>query len=113
LFESLRRVLPGTVISITSNNTVQSSHKSVNAYEDDHFRRLISSHGDRPDDVSVGAVVHHSRAVENLAQELFLKYGEAVDDAFTHLQGATDGQVARRLGVSMRTVRRMIARLSG
>jgi DNA-binding NarL/FixJ family response regulator len=85
-----------------------------------------------PDDVSVGAVIHHSRAVVNLAQELFLKYWEAADDAFTQpaprerdgitaqdiellkllVQGATDEQVGRRLGVSMRTVRRIVAKLS-
>lgn len=85
-----------------------------------------------PEDVSVGAVVHHSRAVVNLAQELFLKYWAAADDAFTLseprerdgitaqdtellkllVQGATDEQVARRLGVSMRTVRRIVAKLS-
>ncbi|WP_432886486.1 helix-turn-helix domain-containing protein [Kribbella sp. CA-245084] len=85
-----------------------------------------------PDDVSVGAVVHHSRAVVNLAQELFLKYWIAAEDAFAPsapregngitaqdiellkllVQGATDEQVARRLGVSMRTVRRIVSKLS-
>ena len=68
----------------------------------------------------------------NLAQELFLKYWAAADDAFIRsaprerdgitaqdtellkllVQGATDEQVARRLGVSMRTVRRMVSKLS-
>ncbi|MEV6892866.1 helix-turn-helix transcriptional regulator [Kribbella sp. NPDC051137] len=85
-----------------------------------------------PDDTSVGAVVHHSRTVVRLAEEMFLKYWENADDAFGDstprrtrgvtpqegellkllVQGATDEQVARKLAVSMRTVRRIVAKLS-
>ncbi|GAA1597233.1 hypothetical protein GCM10009804_62120 [Kribbella hippodromi] len=84
-----------------------------------------------PDDTAVGAVVHHSQAVVRLAEELFLSYwNDAVDpfeprrgvttDGITAqeaeflrllVRGATDEQVARRLGVSMRTVRRIAAKL--
>ncbi|WP_427886302.1 helix-turn-helix transcriptional regulator [Kribbella sp. GL6] len=85
-----------------------------------------------PDDTSVGAVVHHSRAVVRLAEEMFLQYWENADDAFGEatprrtrgitaqegellkllVQGATDEQVARKLAISMRTVRRIVAKLS-
>ncbi|TCO47534.1 regulatory LuxR family protein [Kribbella antiqua] len=99
--------------------------------------RLIIFDGDTavmgidPDDTSVGAVVHHSKAVVRLAQELFLHYWKHADDPFSDgpsnsreissqeaeflsllVQGATDEQVGRKLGVSMRTVRRMAAKLS-
>ncbi|MER7245976.1 helix-turn-helix transcriptional regulator [Kribbella sp. NPDC000426] len=85
-----------------------------------------------PDDHTVGAVVHHSRAVVRLAMELHLNlWDRAVDPLkeerwareggisaqeaeFLRLlvHGATDEQVARKLGVSMRTVRRIAAKLS-
>ncbi|WP_371406714.1 helix-turn-helix transcriptional regulator [Kribbella sp. NBC_00662] len=85
-----------------------------------------------PDDHTVGAVVHHSPAVVRLAMELHLSlWDRAVDPLkeqrwareggisaqeaeFLRLlvHGATDEQVARKLGVSMRTVRRIAAKLS-
>jgi DNA-binding CsgD family transcriptional regulator len=85
-----------------------------------------------PDDTNAGAVVHHSPAVVRLAEELFLSLWNrgvnpfdaqeqareggitAQEAEFLRLlvRGATDEQVARKLGVSMRTVRRMAAKLS-
>ncbi|WUJ74526.1 helix-turn-helix transcriptional regulator [Kribbella soli] len=85
-----------------------------------------------PDDTSVGAVVHHSRAVVRMAEELYLSFWNRAIDPFKDEQpargsgvsaqeaeflgllvrGATDEQVARKLGVSMRTVRRIVAKLS-
>lgn len=85
-----------------------------------------------PDDSAVGAVVHHSRAVVRMAMELHLSYWDRGVDPFKQqpaaresgistqeaeflrllVHGATDEQVARKLGVSMRTVRRMAAKLS-
>jgi len=85
-----------------------------------------------PDDTSVGAVIHHSQAVVRLSQELFLSYWRQAVDPFAGqtaptaggitaqertllgllVEGATDEQVGRRLGVSLRTVRRMAAKLS-
>jgi DNA-binding CsgD family transcriptional regulator len=85
-----------------------------------------------PDDTSVGAVVHHSQAVVRLAEELYLKYWASATAAFDEVvpesgsgisgqevellkllvQGSTDEQVSRRLGISMRTVRRVVAKLS-
>jgi DNA-binding CsgD family transcriptional regulator len=85
-----------------------------------------------PEDSSVGAVVHRSPAVVRMAEELFLSYWNQAVDPFEDLsrvtasgilpqeaeflrllvRGGTDEQVARRLGVSMRTVRRMAAKLS-
>lgn len=85
-----------------------------------------------PDDHSRGIVVHHSRSAVLLATELFESYwargelppqlrddaassGEisAQESAFLALlvQGATDEQAGRKLGVSLRTVRRMAAKL--
>ncbi|TCC29919.1 LuxR C-terminal-related transcriptional regulator [Kribbella sindirgiensis] len=100
--------------------------------------RLVIFDGDAavlgidPDDSSVGAVVHHSQAVVRMARELFLSYWTRGVNPFEDqqrtreggissqeseflrflVQGATDEQVARKLGVSMRTVRRMAAKLS-
>ena len=88
--------------------------------------------GINPDDHTVGAVVHHSRAVVRMAEELFLSYWDRAAEPFGEQQlaragdisaqeaeflrllvrGATDEQVARKLGVSMRTVRRIAAKLS-
>lgn len=85
-----------------------------------------------PDDNSVGAVVHHSRAVVQLATELYLRYWDRAVDPFKEqsqvgdggispqeaeflrllVHGATDEQVGRKLGVSLRTVRRIAAKLS-
>ncbi|MFD3405221.1 helix-turn-helix domain-containing protein [Kribbella sp. NPDC058693] len=84
-----------------------------------------------PDQNSVGAMVHHSKAVLRIAVDLFErcwadarpvtdgtadKHGEptAQEAEFLRLlvRGATDEQVARKLGVSMRTVRRIAAKLS-
>lgn len=85
-----------------------------------------------PDDTSVGAVVHHSPAVVRMADELFLSYWHRAVDPFERrsrgtgdeitaqdqeflrllVRGGTDEQVARKLGVSMRTVRRIAAKLS-
>ncbi|MGW5189106.1 helix-turn-helix domain-containing protein [Kribbella sp. NPDC004138] len=84
-----------------------------------------------PDDTSVGAVVHHSVAVVRLAIELHQYYwdharkpfeiepvaldaptGQELEFLRLLVQGATDEQVARKLGVSMRTVRRIAAKLS-
>ncbi|MEV0794151.1 LuxR C-terminal-related transcriptional regulator [Kribbella sp. NPDC050459] len=85
-----------------------------------------------PDDTAVGAVVHHSRAVVRVAEELFLSYWHKAVDPFELpytkadreitaqeseflrllVQGGTDEQVARKLGVSLRTVRRIAAKLS-
>jgi DNA-binding NarL/FixJ family response regulator len=84
-----------------------------------------------PDDTSVGAVIHHGRAVVRLAEEFFRHHWKHADDPFAEhappaaeissqeaeflsllVQGATDEQVGRKLGVSMRTVRRMAAKLS-
>jgi DNA-binding CsgD family transcriptional regulator len=84
-----------------------------------------------PEDSSIGAVVHHSNAVVRLATEIFQQFWRTARDPFDTpveqhgisaqvsellrllVQGATDEQVARRLGVSMRTVRRIVAKLSG
>ena len=85
-----------------------------------------------PDDPSVGVVVHHSRAVVRMAEELFLSYWDRAVDPFAAnrlerqggindqeraflgllVQGSTDEQVGRKLGVSLRTVRRVAAKLS-
>jgi DNA-binding CsgD family transcriptional regulator len=85
-----------------------------------------------PDDNAVGAVVHHSRAVVRMATDLFLTYWDrgfdpleglvlqsddgisAQEAEFLRLSvhGATDEQVGRKLGVSLRTVRRIAAKLS-
>ncbi|MFD7153942.1 LuxR C-terminal-related transcriptional regulator [Kribbella sp. NPDC059898] len=85
-----------------------------------------------PDDNAVGIAVHHSRAVVRMAMELFLSYWDRAVDPFADRQqqpsgeisaqereflrllvhGATDEQVARKLGVSLRTVRRIAAKLS-
>ncbi len=83
-----------------------------------------------PDDHSAGAVVHHSKAVVRMAVEMYEHYWRYADRSFERtpeagelsgqeaellrllVQGATDEQVARKLGVSMRTVRRMAAKLS-
>jgi hypothetical protein len=86
--------------------------------------RLIIFDGDAaimgidPDDTSVGAVVHHSKAIVRLAQELFLHYWKHADEPLADrssnsreissqeaeflsllVQGATDEQVGRKLGV--------------
>ncbi|WP_350279343.1 helix-turn-helix transcriptional regulator [Kribbella sp. HUAS MG21] len=85
-----------------------------------------------PDDSAVGAAVHHSRAVVRMARELHLSYWDRAVDPFKEqrlaleggisaqeleflrllVHGATDEQVARKLGVSLRTVRRIAAKLS-
>ncbi|MFF1817354.1 LuxR C-terminal-related transcriptional regulator [Kribbella sp. NPDC058245] len=84
-----------------------------------------------PDNRSPGAMVHHSRSVVRIAIDLYEHYwrrarpystappadaGEITGQESEFLrflvQGATDEQVARKLGVSMRTVRRMAAKLS-
>ncbi|MFK4083976.1 LuxR C-terminal-related transcriptional regulator [Kribbella sp. NPDC020789] len=83
-----------------------------------------------PDDYGAGAVVHHSKAVVRMAVEMYEHYWRFADRSFERVpeageltgqeaeflrflvQGATDEQVARKLGVSMRTVRRMAAKLS-
>jgi DNA-binding CsgD family transcriptional regulator len=83
-----------------------------------------------PDDYDAGAVVHHSKAVVRMAVEMYEHYWRFADRSFERrpeagelsaqeaeflrflVQGATDEQVARKLGVSMRTVRRMAAKLS-
>ncbi|WP_134002615.1 helix-turn-helix transcriptional regulator [Kribbella sp. VKM Ac-2566] len=86
-----------------------------------------------PEDKAVGAVVHHSQAVVRMAMELHLSYWDRGFEPFGEEQrardggisaqeaeflrllvhGATDEQVARKLGVSLRTVRRIAAKLSG
>lgn len=85
-----------------------------------------------PEDSSVGAVVHHSRAVVRMAEQLFLSLWDRGIEPFKEedrapehsissqeaeflrllVHGATDEQAARKLGVSMRTVRRIAAKLS-
>ncbi|GAA1688858.1 hypothetical protein GCM10009745_37210 [Kribbella yunnanensis] len=83
-----------------------------------------------PDNYEAGAVVHHSKAVVRMAVEMYEHYWRFADRSFERVpeagglsgqeaeflrflvQGATDEQVARKLGVSMRTVRRMAAKLS-
>lgn len=85
-----------------------------------------------PEDNAVGAVVHHSSAVVRMAMELHLSYWDRGFEPFAEEQrarsgeisaqeaeflrlmvhGATDEQVARKLGVSLRTVRRIAAKLS-
>jgi len=83
-----------------------------------------------PDNYDAGAVVHHSKAVVRMAIEMYEHYWRHADRSFERtpepgelnaqeseflrflVQGATDEQVARKLGVSMRTVRRMAAKLS-
>ncbi|MFF0266684.1 helix-turn-helix domain-containing protein [Kribbella sp. NPDC004536] len=85
-----------------------------------------------PEDTSRGAAIHHSRAVVRMAMELFLSYWDRGFEPFTEelwardggisaqeaeflrllVHGATDEQVARKLGVSLRTVRRIAAKLS-
>jgi DNA-binding CsgD family transcriptional regulator len=84
-----------------------------------------------PENNRAGVVVHHSADVVNLATTFFEQcwrhaneiYGEE-PDSDTELtaqeaellqllvQGATDEQAGRKLGVSLRTVRRMAAKLS-
>ncbi|TCC04387.1 helix-turn-helix transcriptional regulator [Kribbella soli] len=96
------------------------------------FDRESAVMGINPDDSSVGAVVHHSRPVVRMAEELFLSLWDQGFEPFAEEQrardggisaqeaeflrllvhGATDEQVARKLGVSMRTVRRIAAKLS-
>jgi DNA-binding CsgD family transcriptional regulator len=84
-----------------------------------------------PDNNSIGAMVHHSKAVLRIAVGLYEHYWHSarplVDLAPSDqvgltaqesellrllVHGATDEQVARKLGVSMRTVRRIAAKLS-
>ncbi|HZX09284.1 helix-turn-helix transcriptional regulator, partial [Kribbella sp.] len=85
-----------------------------------------------PANEAVGAVIHHSRAVVNMAEELYLNLWDRGYEPFAKEQraregeisaqeaeflrllvhGATDEQVARKLGVSLRTVRRIAAKLS-
>jgi DNA-binding CsgD family transcriptional regulator len=83
-----------------------------------------------PDNYDAGAVVHHSKAVVRMAVEMYEHYWRFADRQYERtpapgelsgqeseflwflVRGATDEQVARRLGVSMRTVRRMAAKLS-
>ncbi|MGZ0149166.1 helix-turn-helix transcriptional regulator [Kribbella sp. WER1] len=101
------------------------------------FRMIIFDNesvvvGIDPDDTTVGAVVHHSRAVVRLATELHRSYWDRAFEPFAEEQwarnggigaqereflrllvrGGTDEQVARKLGVSLRTVRRIAAKLS-
>jgi DNA-binding NarL/FixJ family response regulator len=85
-----------------------------------------------PEDQSVGIVVHHSRAVVQMAEELYFSWWDRAMVPFAEEQrargadispqeaeflrllvrGGTDEQVARKLGVSLRTVRRIAAKLS-
>ncbi|WP_112241269.1 helix-turn-helix transcriptional regulator [Kribbella monticola] len=84
-----------------------------------------------PDDHSAGLVVHHSKAALTMAKALFERYWQDSTDPFAGelksskdlapqeaellnllVQGATDEQAGRKLGVSLRTVRRMAAKLS-
>ncbi|WP_420843845.1 helix-turn-helix transcriptional regulator [Kribbella speibonae] len=84
-----------------------------------------------PDNNSIGAMVHHSEAVLRVAVDLYEHYwqrGRSLTQSPVHsdsdlsmqekellrllVQGATDEQVGRKLGVSLRTVRRMAAKLS-
>ncbi|MEV6266485.1 helix-turn-helix domain-containing protein [Kribbella sp. NPDC051936] len=84
-----------------------------------------------PDNNAVGAMVHHSKAVLRIAVDLYEHYWRrarpviesplpqendltAQEAEFLRLlvQGATDDQVGRKLGVSLRTVRRIAAKLS-
>jgi DNA-binding CsgD family transcriptional regulator len=84
-----------------------------------------------PDEELAGAVIHHSAQVVRLAKLFFEHCWRHATDVFDdapagdaeitpqeaellHLlvQGATDEQAGRRLGVSLRTVRRMAAKLS-
>jgi DNA-binding CsgD family transcriptional regulator len=85
-----------------------------------------------PDNNSIGAMVHHSQAVLRIAVDLFEHYwqrGRSLTDSSADIddgdlttqeteflrllvQGATDEQVGRKLGVSLRTVRRIAAKLS-
>ncbi len=83
-----------------------------------------------PDNNPVGAMVHHSKAVLRIAIDLYEHYWQrarpvvespphkeadltAQETEFLRLlvQGATDEQVGRKLGVSLRTVRRIAAKL--
>lgn len=84
-----------------------------------------------PDDHSAGAVIHHSRPVLHLATSMFAHYWRTATDIFGDeqstdneitaqeaellqllVEGATDEQAGRKLGVSLRTVRGMAAKLS-
>lgn len=84
-----------------------------------------------PDEHNAGLVVHHGKAVVALAIAMFEHYWQhsadvvdpeppspgdlnALETEFLQLlvQGATDEQAGRKLGVSLRTVRRMAAKLS-
>ncbi|MET9317068.1 LuxR C-terminal-related transcriptional regulator [Kribbella sp. NPDC003505] len=84
-----------------------------------------------PDNTSVGAMIHHSKSILRIVIDLYERYwrdarplvepalpGPAVLSAqeteFLRLlvEGATDEQAARKLGISMRTVRRIAAKLS-
>jgi DNA-binding CsgD family transcriptional regulator/predicted transcriptional regulator len=84
-----------------------------------------------PDDELAGAVVHHSVQVVHLAKNYYEFCWRHAEDLFigSHssdaeitaqeaellnllVEGATDEQAGRKLGVSLRTVRRMAAKLS-
>jgi DNA-binding CsgD family transcriptional regulator/predicted transcriptional regulator len=84
-----------------------------------------------PDNYAAGAVVHHSRPVVYLAESMYEYYWQHATDLFDAeqgtdneitaqeaellnllVEGATDEQAGRKLGVSLRTVRRMAAKLS-
>jgi DNA-binding CsgD family transcriptional regulator len=84
-----------------------------------------------PDDHSAGLVVYHSKSALVMAKALFERYWHQAEDPFSDqpgpkiellpqelellnllVEGATDEQAGRKLGVSLRTVRRMAAKLS-
>jgi DNA-binding CsgD family transcriptional regulator len=84
-----------------------------------------------PDNNPLGAMVHHSKAVLRIAVDLYEHYWQrarlvaesavqqenditAQEGEFLRLlvQGGTDEQVGRKLGISLRTVRRIAAKLS-
>jgi len=84
-----------------------------------------------PESEPAGAVIHHSKPVLHLAKALYEHYWRSAVELFEGehrqvaeitpqeaellnllVEGATDEQAGRKLGVSLRTVRRMAAKLS-
>ncbi|MEV6411621.1 hypothetical protein [Kribbella sp. NPDC051718] len=83
-----------------------------------------------PDEHTAGLIVHHGKAVVTMARTMFEHHWQHAADVFSPepdradeitpqerellyllVQGATDDQAGRKLGLSLRTIRRMAAKL--
>jgi DNA-binding CsgD family transcriptional regulator len=83
-----------------------------------------------PDEHTAGLIVHHGKAVVAMARAMFEHHWQHAADIFSPepgspdeitsqerellyllVQGATDDQAGRKLGLSLRTIRRMAAKL--